>query len=225
MDTSFSIGDLVVYKNNQLIAFNKPAGLAVQPDNTGSKSLLDLARIYTQGSVYLIHRIDRPVSGVVLFAKTEGALAHLNQQFQERTIEKTYLALVKRPAPKDADHLIHQVAQLSNGNKMIIVEEGTPASQLAEMEYSLLESGQNLDLLKIKPITGRHHQIRVQLAAIGIPIRGDNKYGYKRGNKDRSIQLHAWKLSFQHPISGEREHISAAPPSNGIWDAFSSWKK
>ncbi len=219
----FPIGKLVIYRNNQLIAFNKPSGMAVQPDPQEGKSLLELARIYTQGSVHLIHRIDRPASGVVLFAKTERALAHLNSQFQDRQVKKIYLAIVKKPAPETQGTLTHYLTQDPKANKVDVQDRSTPHAQRAELDFELLESARELDLLRIELHTGRHHQIRAQLAALGAPIRGDNKYGYKRGNRDRSIQLHAWQLSFIHPVSGQRETITAPPPG-GIWDVFESWK-
>jgi 23S rRNA pseudouridine1911/1915/1917 synthase len=220
----FPIGELVIYKNNQLIAFNKPPGMAVQPDPNEGKSLLELARIYTQGTVHLIHRIDRPASGIVLFAKTERALAHLSSQFRDRHLKKVYLAIVKKPAPEPQGTLTHYLTQDPKTNKANVQDQSAPRAQRAELDFELLESAKELDLLRIALHTGRHHQIRAQLAALGAPIRGDNKYGYKRGNRDRSIQLHAWKLSFIHPVSGVEETITAEPPG-GIWDVFESWKR
>lgn len=222
MDESFPISELILYKNNQLIAFNKPPAMPIQPDPQGDKSLLDLARIYSKAPVYLIHRIDRPASGVVLLAKTKKAAAHLNQQFAERTVDKTYLALVKKEQVKEKEELVHFLYSDPRANKSRVAsKQENQDYQRAEMAYTLMEKGKELDLLQIALRTGRHHQIRAQLAAIGAPIRGDNKYGYKRGNRDRSIQLHSWKLTFSHPVSGERTTV-IAPPPKGIWDAFTS---
>jgi len=221
--TEFPISELVIYRNNQLIAFNKPPGMAVQPDPLEEKSLLELARIYTQGPVHIIHRIDRPASGIVLFAKTEKALAHLNSQFRNRLVKKIYLALVKKPAPEQKGKITHYLIKEARSNRVNALDQPAPHAQQAELDFEVQESGKELDLLRVILHTGRHHQIRAQLAALGAPIRGDNKYGYKRGNRDRSIQLHAWQLSFIHPVSGQRETI-IAPPPGGIWDVFQSWK-
>jgi 23S rRNA pseudouridine1911/1915/1917 synthase len=213
---SYTIGDLVLYKNNQLIAFNKPATLPVQPDKSEDKSLMDLAKIYSKAEVHLIHRLDRPASGVVLFAKNKKALAALNEQFRNKAIEKTYLAVVKNKPDVDKGRLTHTLKKNKAGTKALLAKDG----KTAELEYEVIDSIDNYHLLKIKLITGRFHQIRAQLAEIGCPIKGDVKYGFKRGNKDRSIHLHAWKLSFTHPVSQEQETITAPVPKDNVWDAF-----
>ncbi len=213
------LGAQVLYKNNQLIAFNKEAALGVQPDKTEDKSLLDLAEIYSKSKLHLIHRLDRPASGVVLFAKNKKALANLNQQFKDRTIEKIYLAVVKDSPEKEEDQLTHFVYKKTNG-KSVASKEETPGSKKAELTYKVIGKIDNYSLLEVKLLTGRFHQIRSQLAAIGCPIKGDVKYGFKRGNRDRSINLHAWKLSFTHPISNEREEIVAPTPDDSVWNAF-----
>ena len=215
-----SISELVVYKNNQLIAFNKPSTMPVQSDKTGDKALLDLAEIYCKSAVYLIHRLDRPASGVALFAKNKKALAHLNQQFQDRKIEKTYLAVVKNRPSKDKDTLVHFLKKNGKSNSSKVVEEQSSGSKKAELSYELIGSIDNYHLLKIELKTGRHHQIRAQLAAIDCPIKGDVKYGFRRGNRDRSIHLHAWKLGFEHPVSTEKVILEVAPPDEVIWNAF-----
>ncbi len=214
------IGDLVLYKNNQLIALNKPCGLAVQPDKSQDKALLDLAEIYCQSRLKVIHRLDRPASGLVLFAKTQGALVHLNSQFQEREVTKTYLAIVKEAPPEANGHLVHHLIKDGRRNRSKIVDTAEPSSKKAELRYRTLGSSDKYHLLEIELITGRHHQIRAQLAAVGCPIRGDEKYGFRRANRDRSIQLHAWKLGFRHPVSGEKVELTAAPPEENIWAAF-----
>lgn len=213
---SYKIGDLLLYKNNQLIAFNKPASLPAQPDKSEDKSLSDLAEIYSKSEIHIIHRLDRPASGVVLFAKNKKALAALNEQFRARQIEKVYLAVVKNKPEAKQGKLIHTLKKNNAGTKAILAKDG----KTAELEYEVIDSIDNYHLLKIKLITGRFHQIRAQLAAIGCPIKGDVKYGFKRGNKDRSIHLHAWKLSFTHPISQEQETITAPIPKDTVWEAF-----
>ena len=217
---SFRIGDIVLYKNNQLIAFNKPTTLPVQEDLTGTKALSNLAEIYCKAPTYLIHRLDRPASGVVLFAKTKKALAHLNKQFQDRTIQKTYLAVVKNKPDSDKDTLVHYLKKNSKTNQSKAFDKDMPNTKEAKLEYELLDSIDNYHLLKINLITGRHHQIRAQLQAMNNPIKGDVKYGFRRSNKDRSIHLHAWQLEFTHPTSYEREIITAPLPADPVWDAF-----
>ena len=215
-----SIGDLILYKNNQLIALNKPAGLGVQDDQTDDKSLLALAEIYSKSKLQLIHRIDRPASGLVLFAKNKRALAHLNKQFQDRTIEKTYLAVVKNKPQVDQGELIHYLIKNPKSNKSTPVEETNKRAKKAQLIYKVLGANDNYFLLEIKLLTGRHHQIRCQLAAIGNPVKGDVKYGFRRKNKDRSIHLHAWKLGFNHPVTNERINLECPVPDEVVWQSF-----
>ncbi len=219
-DPDFRIGDLVLYKNNQFIAFNKPAGLAVQNDLTGDRTLLQLAENYTQHPLHLIHRLDRPATGVVLLAKNAAALAAVNQQFQNRTVEKIYLAAVGQLPPESEGMLIHYLRKQSRGNRAQVLDGPAKGAKEARLHYRVVKSIERYHLLEIKLITGRHHQVRAQLAAIGCPIRGDVKYGFRRSNRDRSINLHAWKLSFNHPVSGERVTIEAPLPEDAVWDAF-----
>ncbi len=217
-----NIGDLIIYKNNQLIAFAKPPLLGVQPDKTEDKSLLDLAEIYCKSKLQLIHRLDRPASGVVLFAKNKKALAKLNAQFQERTVDKTYLAVVKEKPAAPKGTLVHYLVKDARKHKAIAHTEAVKAAQRAELSYEILASSERYHLLKIKLITGRFHQIRAQLAAINCPIKGDVKYGFRRGNKDRSIHLHAFSLSFKHPVTKEKVILQTPPPQEVIWDAFAA---
>jgi 23S rRNA pseudouridine1911/1915/1917 synthase len=219
MDT-LKIGDCVLYKNNQLIAFNKPPGIPVQSDKTGDTSLLVLAQAYTRRNLELIHRIDRTASGVVLLSKASTALASLNKQFQERKVTKTYLAIVKNKPPKEKDTLKHFLQKNEKLNRSVAHDKEIAHSKEAVMTYEVLGSSDNYYLLKIELHTGRHHQIRAQLAAIGCPIKGDAKYGFKRSNPDRSIHLHAWKIAFDHPISGTREEIVAPLPEEQLWEFF-----
>ncbi len=217
------IGDWVLYKNNQLIAFNKPAGLPVQADKTGDKSLLQLAEIYCKSKLYLIHRLDRPASGVVLFAKTKRAVSSLSDQFRERQVRKTYLAVVKEMPPEQegvAQHFLQKNAKLNRS--YTLAGDAGHGGKASELKYRVLGSIDNYHLLEAQPLTGRHHQIRAQLSALGCPIKGDVKYGFRRGNRDRSIHLHAWKLAFRHPVSGETVELKAAPPEEVIWAAFAT---
>ncbi len=217
----FRIGDLVLYKNNQLVAFNKPAGIPVQDDKTDDKSLLALASIYTQSKLQVIHRLDRPASGVVLFSKTPNALVALNEQFRSRKVQKTYLAVVHEMPPEPSGELKHFVGKKTAANRSSASESEDPELKEALLTYRLLGSSDNYHLLEVNLITGRHHQVRAQLAAIGCPIKGDVKYGARRGNRDRSIHLHAWKLAFSHPVSGEKVELVAPPPAGDpIWAAF-----
>ena len=215
------ISDLILYKNNQLIAFNKPAGMPVQPDKTEDKSLMDLAEIYGKSKVYLLHRIDRPVAGIVLFAKTLNALHQMEEQFRNGKAVKSYLAVVGQAPPKNADTLVHYLSKNGRTNRSEAFEEAAPDRKEAKLTYKVLSSSDRYHLLQIDLLTGRHHQIRAQLAAIGCPIKGDVKYGFRRGNKDRSIHLHAWKLDFEHPVSGEKESLQAPLPADPLWDFFS----
>jgi len=217
----YRIGDLVLYKNNQLIAFNKPVMLPVQPDKTGDKSLLDLAEMYCHSKLYLIHRIDRPAGGVVLFAKSTSALTAMHEQFREREVQKTYLAVVQEPPPQDEGELQHFLLKNGRTNRTTLSSEAVPGAQSANLHYRRLGSSDRYHLLEIQLHTGRHHQIRAQLAAIGCPIKGDVKYGFRRGNPGGGIHLHAWKLSFKHPVSQEPVLITAPLPQDPVWDALS----
>ncbi len=214
----WKIGDRVVLKNNQFIAFNKPPGLAVQPDKTGDKSLLQLAEIYCKSRLYLVHRLDRPISGIMVFAKTKSCATALSEQFQQRSVRKTYLAVVKDAPPQTEGTLKGNLEKDERRNRSRMTEEtdGEPA----EMKYRVLGSSDNYTLLEVELITGKHHQIRAQLAAIGCPVKGDVKYGARRSNKDRSIHLHSWKLAFTHPVSGEKVEMTGALPEDPLWEAF-----
>ena len=214
-----AIGDWVILKNNQFIAFNKPAGLPVQADKTGDKTLLQLAEIYCKSKLFLVHRLDRPATGVVVFAKTKTMVGSLSDQFKERSVRKTYLAVVKDLPPEKEGTLRHFLQKNEKANRSGVTEDEA-VGDLSEMSYRLLGSSDNYHLLEVKLITGRHHQIRAQLAAIGCPIKGDVKYGARRGNRDRSINLHAWKLGFRHPVSGEQVALTAALPEDAVWNAF-----
>lgn len=214
------ISENIIYKNNQLIAFNKPSGLPVQADKSGDKSLVDIAEIYAKSQLHLIHRIDRPASGIVLLGKNKKSLASLNQQFQERKIKKTYLAVVKNHPPEKEGKLIHYLLKSQKKNRSFAHDEEKKNSKKAELHYKVIASIDNYHLLEINLHTGRHHQIRAQLATINCPIKGDDRYGFKRSNKDRSIHLHAWKLVFQHPVTNEVVNLEAPVPDEVVWQAF-----
>jgi 23S rRNA pseudouridine1911/1915/1917 synthase len=215
-----NISENVLAKNNQFIAFNKPAGIPVQEDKTGDKSLVDLAEIYTKSKLHLVHRLDRASSGVVLFAKTPNGLANLNEQFRERKVAKTYLAIVQVKPEKESGKLVHYLSKNAKDNKAHISDEEGRDAKRAEMNYTVVASSDNYHLLEVDLLTGRHHQIRAQLAAIGSPIKGDVKYGARRSNLDRSIHLHAWKLYFKHPVTKQTVELEADLPKDSLWDYF-----
>ncbi|MEK7257771.1 MAG: RNA pseudouridine synthase [Bacteroidota bacterium] len=219
-------GDWVLVKTHQFIAFNKPAGLPVQGDKTGDKSLLQLGEIYSKSRLYLVHRIDRPATGIVIFAKTNSAAQALSEQFQQRTAQKSYLAVVKNLPPETEGVLRHVLQKNERTNRSKVVSgENEEEGKMAELKYKVLGSSENYHLLEIELLSGRHHQIRAQLAAAGCPVKGDVKYGFRRGNKDRSIHLHAWKLTFKHPVSGEEIRLEAPLPKDPVWDAFQIFAK
>lgn len=219
------IGDWVLVKNNQFIAFNKPVALPVQPDKTKEKSLLELAEIYCKSKIYLTHRIDRPASGIVLFAKTNKALTTINEQLHKHKVKKTYLAVVKDLPNQPEGKITHYLRKNGKTNKTQVFNEPVKEGEEAILSYKILGNSDNYHLLEIDLLTGRHHQIRAQLAAIGAPIKGDVKYGARRANKDRSIHLHSWKMSFQHPITQEIVEITADLPNDPVWNAFFQDKK
>ena len=223
----------VIYEDNHLIAVNKRAGDIVQGDKTGNEPLSEKVKTWLRekynkpGEVFcgVIHRIDRPVSGVVVFAKTSKALSRMNQLIQDRQICKKYWAIVRNAPPQPQGNLVHYLYKIEPKNKTIV--SNTPKGEYlrAELNYSLVGSSQTLHLLEVELITGRHHQIRSQLAAIGCPIKGDIKYGYRRTNPDASISLHARSVEFIHPVSQQPVYIAAHPPDDRIWNYFEKWDK
>jgi 23S rRNA pseudouridine1911/1915/1917 synthase len=215
------IGSLVILKNNQFIIFNKPVGLSVQEDQTGDRALINLAEIYCKSQLYPVHRIDRPASGLVLFAKNKATAAKLSEQFQQNKVQKKYLAVVGQlPAPPSAE-LSHYLLKNGKQNKSYVSSQDHSEAKLARLHYKHIGSIDRYHLLEVALLNGRHHQIRAQLAAIDCPIKGDVKYGFRRKNKDRSIHLHAWQLHFQHPVSKEEIQIEAPVPlEDPVWNAF-----
>ena len=212
-------GDWVLYKDNQLIAFDKPAGLAVVPDKKKSANLLQIGASYAHHDLYPVHRLDRPVSGVVLFAKKPSAQAAVSEQFKARTVSKTYLAVVGERPAEDTATLIHYIRE-GKGNTSEVVDQSDPAAKRSELSYRYLGSSDRYHLLEVQLLTGRKHQIRAQLGAIGSPLRGDTKYGFKRSNEGGTIDLHAYTLGFDHPVSGSRIELRAPLPEGPVWAAF-----
>lgn len=223
MQEYIAIGDAVLYKNHHLIAFNKPNGLAVQPDQTEDPSLLQVGSTYCKTRLHLIHRLDRPVSGVVLYAKRKDAMKALHTQFRERTLSKTYLAITAVAPPKEEGELVHYLKKAKGKHSTIVVDEADESTQEARLTYKVIGKSERYFLIQIELKTGRYHQIRAQLAHIGCPIRGDAKYGFRRRNPDRSVDLHAWQLVFSHPRTGVKEHIIAPTPDTSLWNAFDKY--
>lgn len=213
------ISDWILHKDNQVIAFNKPAGLNVQPDKTGDPSLLGMGAAYIHHDLYLIHRLDRPVSGVVVLGQKPSAQTALTKQLQKGSVEKTYLAIVGERPGEDAADLVHHLSNAPGNRSAAALEPGTNSRE-AKLSYRYLASSDRYHLLEVTLKTGRKHQIRSQLAAIGCPIRGDEKYGFKRGNDDGSIDLHSYRLSYDHPTSGQRMTHEAPVPKEAVWEAF-----
>lgn len=220
MSNFLPIGQYVLAKNHQFIAFNKPAGMPVQPDKTGDHSLHKLGEDYCHHPLFLMHRIDRAASGLVLMPKTNNTLQGILQQAQTGKLEKWYLAIVQQAPTKPEDNLTHYLVKRGNTNKTHVYNEPTEGAQESKLHYQIVGQSDNYTLLLIRLITGRHHQIRAQLAAIGSPIKGDVKYGARRANPDRSICLHSWRLTFTHPLSGEKIKLEAPLPDDNLWKAM-----
>lgn len=217
----------VLYEDNHIIVVNKRAGDIVQGDKTGDKPLSDVVKEYIAekynkpGNVYLgvVHRLDRPTTGIVLFSKTSKSLPRLNKLFAEKKAKKTYWALVKSTPPKHQDSLVDWLRKNPKNNKSTAFKKEVENSKKAILHYELIKALDNFNLLEVNLETGRHHQIRVQLSNIGCPIKGDLKYGFDRSNKDGSISLHARHLEFIHPVKKEPISITAPLPNDALWDA------
>ncbi len=218
----------VLFEDNHIIIINKEAGDLVQGDSTGDETILDKTKSYLKkkykkpGKVFLglVHRIDRPTSGIVICAKTSKALSRLNEQFKERSVQKKYWAIVKNPFSIKSGTLANWIAKNSKLNKSFVFEKKNSRTKKAILNFKIYKKIQNYTLLEIILKTGRHHQIRVQLSNIGYPIVGDLKYGAKRSNPDASISLHSAELSFEHPVRKELIQIKANPPKKHLWNAF-----
>ncbi len=219
----------ILYEDNHIIIVNKRVGDIVQGDKTGDTPLSDIVKQYIQkkhqkpGNVFLgvVHRIDRPTSGIVIFARTSKALERLNEMLRENKIQKTYWAIVKNIPPKETDTLIHYLKKNPKNNKSTHYNTEIAGSKKAVLHYNLLKKLDNHALLEINLETGRHHQIRCQLAAIGCHIKGDLKYGFPRSNTDGGIHLHAQKIEFIHPVSNEKISIIALLPEDPLWNLCS----
>jgi len=217
----------VLFEDNHLLIVNKRPGDIVQGDKTGDLPLSEIVKQYIAekydkpGEVFLgvVHRIDRPTSGIVVFARTSKALSRLNKLFQERKAKKTYWAVVKNTPEKNSEKLIHFLKRNQKQNKSYAYSKEVSESKKAILSYNIIKNLDRYTLLEIDLETGRHHQIRSQLSAIGSPIKGDLKYGFDRSNKDGSIHLHARKLVFEHPVKKEEMSILAPPPIDPIWEA------
>ncbi len=218
----------VLYEDNHIIAINKKVSDIVQGDKTGDRTLADDVKDYIKakynkaGEVFLgiTHRIDRPTSGIVLFARTSKALSRLNEMFKEKDIQKTYWAVVGNRPPKTEDTLKHYLVRNEKQNKSYPYDKLVPNSKEAISTYKLIAESERYFLLEVDIQTGRHHQIRCQLAKIGCAIKGDLKYGFPRSNPDGGIHLHARKITFIHPVKKEEITIVANPPKDNLWDEF-----
>lgn len=217
----------MLFEDNHIIVINKRAGDLVQGDKTGDKPLPDIVKEHLkekynkEGNVFLgvVHRLDRPTTGIVVFAKTSKALPRLNKLFVDKTAHKTYWAVVKDTPPKQKDTLEHWLKKNPKNNKSTAFKKEVDGSKKAILHYELLKTLDNYNLLEINLETGRHHQIRCQLTTIGCHIKGDLKYGAKRSNKDASIHLHARHIEFIHPVKKEPIKITAPVPKDSIWEA------
>lgn len=221
----------VLYEDNHIIIVSKAAGEIVQGDKTGDKPLSETVKEYIKeryhkpGSVFLgvVHRLDRPVSGVVLFARTSKALARPNALFADHeSVHKTYWAIVANRPEKEEGTLVHWLTRNEKNNKATAHEREVPNSKKAVLDYKLLASSERYHLIEVTLHTGRHHQIRCQLAKMECPIKGDLKYGAPRSNPDGSISLHARSLSLEHPVTHETVSVTAPVPNDRLWQAFAS---
>ncbi|NLV19422.1 MAG: RluA family pseudouridine synthase [Bacteroidetes bacterium] len=222
----------ILYEDNHLIAVAKKASDLSQSDKTGDVSLDDEVKKYIAvkynkpGEVFLgvVHRLDRPVSGVILYARTSKALKRLNEMFRAGEIKKIYFAIVKERPPEDYATVTHYLKKNEKQNKTYVYDTEVKGSKLASLTYRLTGRSNRYYLLEIELHTGRHHQIRAQLASLGCPVKGDLKYGYSRSNEDGSISLHARQIDFIHPVRKEKLSITAPFPENDIWKAFGDIK-
>lgn len=227
--TSIHTGN-ILFEDNHLLVYNKMPSQIVQGDKTGDTPLSDLLKAFLKerdkkpGNVFLgvVHRIDRPVSGIVIFAKTSKALTRLNELLKEGKIKKSYWAVVKNHPREQKEHLVHYLKRNEEKNRSQAYEKEVAGSQRAELIYEVIGTSDKYFLLQIDLLTGRHHQIRSQLSKIGCPIKGDLKYGYDRSNPDGSIHLHARKVELIHPVRQEPLTIVADPPDDKLWNYFNS---
>ena len=227
-----NLNSRILYEDNHLIVINKLPGELVQGDKSGDKTLIDdvtsfLRHKYDKkGNVYLgvVHRLDRPTSGIVIYAKTDKALSRMNELFREgSSIKRYYWAVVDKMPPSEEGTLVHYLTKENSKNKSYATLKERKKSREGRLNYKVIGASKSFFLLEVELLTGRHHQIRAQLAAIGVHIKGDLKYGFKRSNSDGSIHLHSRKVSFVHPIKKELLTIEAPPPTEPLWDFFYSF--
>ncbi len=217
----------ILHEDNHILVVNKRVGDIVQGDKTGDKPLSEVVKEYIKqkyhkpGEVFLgvVHRLDRPTTGIVIFARTSKALERLNAMFSNRETQKTYWAVVKNKPVRAQDTLVHYLKRNEKNNTSKAHLNEVPDSKKAILDYTIIKTLDNYFALEINLHTGRHHQIRAQLAAIGCPIKGDLKYGFDRSNPDGGIHLHARKLVFTHPVSKEPIEITAPTPQDAIWNS------
>lgn len=218
----------VIYEDNHIIVVNKSASEIVQGDKTGDTPLSETVKSYLKekyqkpGNVFIgvTHRLDRPVSGLVIFAKTSKALSRLNDMFRTGDVHKVYWAIVKNRPPHEEGLLEHWLVRNEKQNKSYAYDREVKDSKKAALKYKVIAHSENYHLLEIQLMTGRHHQIRCQLAKMGCPIKGDLKYGAARSNPDGSISLHARRVSFIHPVSKQEIHLEAPLPADKLWLSF-----
>jgi 23S rRNA pseudouridine1911/1915/1917 synthase len=219
----------VVYEDNHIIIVNKAPGEIVQGDKTGDTPLVDIVKAWIKekynkpGNVFcgVVHRLDRPVGGLVVFAKTSKALSRMNEMFRNGDVHKTYWAISRIRPPKDEDLLTHYITTVERTNKSYASTTPKNGAKEARLKYRLIATGERYNLIEVNLLTGRKHQIRVQLSAIGCPIKGDLKYGDKRSNPDGSISLIARSINFIHPVSGKEITLTAPVPANdNLWQAL-----
>ena len=218
----------VLYEDNHIIVVNKSASEIVQGDKTGDVPLSDMVKAYLKdkyqkpGNVFVgvTHRLDRPVSGLVVFAKTSKALSRLNEMFRVGQVQKTYWAIVKNEPKQSEAELVHWLVRNEKQNKSYAYEREVKDAKKAVLKYRMIGRSDNYSLLEVELMTGRHHQIRCQLSKMGCPIKGDLKYGSPRSNPDGSISLHARRISFVHPVSKELIELEAPLPEDKLWHCF-----
>jgi 23S rRNA pseudouridine1911/1915/1917 synthase len=223
-----NIPSLVLYEDNHLLVVNKPAGTLVQGDETGDEPLVETLKRYIKekydkpGAVFLgvVHRLDRPVSGVTVFARTSKALERMNALFRERQTKKTYWAIVANKPKEDSGNLVHWLLKDEKKNKTTAFRNVHPGALRSELNYRIISKQNGYYLLEVNPITGRGHQIRVQLQSMGCPIVGDLKYGYPEANADQNICLHARQLEFEHPVKKEKMILQADALRSDFWSLF-----
>jgi 23S rRNA pseudouridine1911/1915/1917 synthase len=218
----------ILHEDNHIIVVNKRVGDIVQGDKTGDKPLSVVVKEFIKekynkpGEVFLgvVHRLDRPTTGIVVFARTSKALTRMNELFSNRETQKTYWAIVKKKPLNNEDKLVHYLKRNEKNNTSKAHLKEVPESKIASLDYKIIKALDNYFALEINLHTGRHHQIRAQLSAIGSPIKGDLKYGFDRSNPDGGIHLHARKLVFIHPVSKENIEITAPTPNDSVWNAI-----